>query len=132
MRYVLADSEIESSAIRAQGPGGQHVNKAATAVQLRFDVRASGLPEEVKSKLLATPDSRVSSDGVVVIKAQGSRSQEANKAEAVARLCELIESAEHVPRKRRPTKPTQASKRRRLEGKSKRAEVKSGRAKVGL
>ena len=132
MRYVLADSEVEFSAIRAQGPGGQHVNKAATAIQLRFDIQASGLPEEVKARLLRSSDGRISSDGLVVIKAQGSRSQEANKAEALARLSELIESAEHVPRKRRPTKPTLASKRRRLEGKSKRAEVKSGRAKVGL
>ena len=132
MRYVLADSEVEFSAIRAQGPGGQHVNKSATAVQLRFDIRASGLPAHVKAKLLATSDSRVSGEGIIVIKAQGSRSQEANKAEALARLSELIESAEHVPRKRRPTKPTFASKRRRLEGKSKRSEVKSGRAKVGL
>jgi ribosome-associated protein len=132
MRYVLADSEVEFSSIRAQGPGGQHVNKAATAVQLRFDIGASGLPEDVKARLLHASDSRISSDGVVVIKAQGSRSQEANKAEALARLSELIESAEHVPRKRRPTKPTLASKRRRLEGKSRRGEVKSGRAKVGL
>ncbi|WP_128003725.1 alternative ribosome rescue aminoacyl-tRNA hydrolase ArfB [Piscinibacter defluvii] len=132
MRYALADSEVEFSAIRAQGPGGQHVNKAATAVQLRFDIRASRLPEVVKARLLRISDSRISSDGVVVIKAQGSRSQEANKAEALARLNELIESAEHVPRKRRPTKPTLASKRRRLEGKSMRSEVKSGRAKVGL
>ena len=132
MRYVFADSEVEFNAIRAQGPGGQHVNKASTAVQLRFDIPASGLPEEVKARLLRSSDGRISSEGVVVIKAQGSRSQEANKAEALARLGELIESAEHVPRKRRPTKPTLGSKRRRLEGKSKRAEVKSGRAKVGL
>ena len=130
MRHFLADSEVEFSALRAQGPGGQHVNKAATAVQLRFDVRASSLPEAVKSRLLATPDSRVSSDGVVVIKAQGSRSQEANKAEALARLAELIAQAERVPRVRKPTQPTRASERRRLEGKARRSEVKSGRAKV--
>ncbi|WP_128003583.1 alternative ribosome rescue aminoacyl-tRNA hydrolase ArfB [Piscinibacter defluvii] len=132
MRHFLANSELEFSAIRAQGPGGQHVNKAATAVQLRFDIRASGRPEEVKARLLRSSDGRISIEGVVVIKAQGSRSQEANKAEALARLRDLIESAEHVPRKRRPTKPTLASNRRRLEGKSKRAEVKSGRAKVGV
>lgn len=132
MRYTLADSELEFSAIRAQGPGGQHVNKASTAVQLRFDVRASGLPPAVKARLLALPDSRVTGEGVVVIKAQGSRSQEANKAEALARLAELISQAEYVPRIRRPTKPTFGSQRRRLESKTKRAQVKSGRAKVGL
>ena len=132
MRYVIADSEVEFSAIRAQGPGGQHVNKASTAVQLRFNVLASGLPESVKARLLATPDGRISAEGIIVIKAQGSRSQEANKAEAVARLSELIAQAERVPRARRPTKPTLGSQRRRLEGKSKRSQVKSGRAKVGL
>lgn len=132
MRYTLADSELEFSAIRAQGPGGQHVNKASTAVQLRFDVRASGLPPAVKARLLALPDSRVTGEGVVVIKAQGSRSQEANKAEALARLAELISQAEYVPRIRKPTKPTFGSQRRRLESKTKRAQVKSGRAKVGL
>lgn len=131
MHYVFADSELEFSAIRAQGPGGQHVNKASTAVQLRFDVNASGLPEAVKARLLAIADSRVSTAGVVVIKAQGSRSREANKAEALARLSELITQAERVPRVRRPTKPTAGSQRRRLEGKAKRAEIKSGRAKVG-
>lgn len=131
MHYVFADSELEFSAIRAQGPGGQHVNKASTAVQLRFDVNASGLPEAVKARLLAIADSRVSTAGVVVIKAQGSRSREANKAEALARLSELITRAERVPRVRRPTKPTAGSQRRRLEGKAKRAEIKSGRAKVG-
>jgi ribosome-associated protein len=131
MRYVLPDSEIDFTAVRAQGPGGQHVNKASTAVQLRFNVRGSGLPEAVKARLLATSDTRLTADGVVVIKAQGSRSQEANKAEALNRLAEIIAKAEHVPTVRRPTKPTLGSKRRRLESKSKRSEVKSGRAKVG-
>lgn len=132
MPYTPTESKVEFSAIRAQGPGGQHVNKSSTAVQLRFDILASGLPEAVKVRLLCTPDSRISSAGVVLIKAQGSRSQEANKADALARLSELIAAAEHIPRKRRPTRPTLASKRRRLEGKSKRAEIKSGRAKVDL
>jgi ribosome-associated protein len=130
MPYVVAEDEVEFSAIRAQGPGGQHVNKASTAVQLRFDVAASRLPEDVKTRLLAQADSRISADGVVVIKAQGTRSQERNKAEALARLQELVALAEHVPRARRPTKPSYGSKQRRLAGKAQRAQVKSGRGKV--
>ena len=130
MAYTVTEHEVEFSAIRAQGPGGQHVNKASTAVQLRFNIAASGLPEAVKAKLLATADSRLTSEGVIVIKSQGSRSQEKNKAEALARLQEVIAQAEHVPRARRPTKPTFGSKQRRLAGKAQRAEVKSGRAKV--
>jgi ribosome-associated protein len=132
MPYIVADHEVEFSAIRAQGPGGQHVNKASTAVQLRFHVAASGLPEAVKARLLSLSDSRLSSDGIVVIKAQGTRSQEANKAEALARLQKLIVKAEHVPRPRKPTKPTHGSKQRRLAGKAQRAEVKSSRGKVVL
>lgn len=132
MPYSVPDHEIEFSAIRAQGPGGQHVNKASTAVQLRFNVTASGLPEAVKTKLLSLSDSRLSAGGVVVIKAQGTRSQEANKADALARLQELIAKAEYVPRTRKPTKPTHGSKQRRLAGKAQRAEVKSGRGKVVL
>ena len=130
MPYSVADNEVEFSAIRAQGPGGQHVNKASTAVQLRFNIPASRLPEAVKVRLLSAADSRISADGVIVIKAQGSRSQEKNKVEAMARLHDLIAQAEHVPRPRRPTKPTRGSKQRRLAGKAQRAEVKSGRAKV--
>ena len=130
MAYTVAEHEVEFSAIRAQGPGGQHVSKASTAVQLRFNVAASALPEAVKVKLLAVADRRLTSDGVIVIKSQGSRSQEKNKAEAMARLQELIGQAQYVPRTRRPTKPTFGSKQRRLAGKSQRAEVKSGRAKV--
>ena len=130
MPYTVSEHEVEFSAIRAQGPGGQHVNKASTAIQLRFDVAASGLPAAVKARLLARADSRRSADGVIVIKAQGSRSQEKNKAEALARLQELIAQAEYVPPVRRPTKPTFGSKQRRLAGKAQRAEVKSGRAKV--
>lgn len=128
--YTVPEHEVEFSAIRAQGPGGQHVNKASTAIQLRFDVAASGLPEAVKARLLARSDSRLSVDGVIVIKAQGTRSQEKNKAAALARLQELIAQAEYVPRVRKPTKPTFGSKQRRLAGKAQRAEVKSGRAKV--
>jgi ribosome-associated protein len=131
-RYVVAESEVELSAIRSQGPGGQHVNKTSTAVHLRFDISASGLPLEVKQRMLALADTRISSEGVLVIKAQGTRSLENNKAEAMGRLNELIEQAFHVPKRRRPTKPTFGSRQRRLEGKSQRSVVKSGRGKVDV
>ena len=130
MRYQLREDELEFSAIRAQGPGGQNVNKVSTAIQLRFNAAASGLPASVKARLLALPDSRITKDGEVVIKAQGARSQEVNKAEALARLAEIIEQAEHVPKVRRPTKPTFGSQQRRLAGKTKRSEVKAGRGRV--
>ncbi len=132
MPYTVADHELEFTAIRAQGPGGQHVNKAATAVQLRFDVAASGLSAAVKARLLALPDSRVTAGGVVLIKAQGTRSREQNKAEALARLQELIALAEHVPRRRVPTKPTFGARQRRLAGKAQRASVKQGRGKPAM
>lgn len=132
MPCTVAAHEVEFSAIRAQGPGGQHVNKASTAVQLRFDVAASNLPAAVKARLLALRDSRISAEGVVVIKAQGTRSLEQNKADALARLQDLIAAAEQVPRVRKPTKPTFGSKQRRLEGKAQRSEVKAGRGKVAL
>lgn len=130
MPYVPPDSELDFSAVRAQGPGGQHVNKASTAVQLRFDVGASALPEAVKARLLALQDSRITAGGVVVIKAQSTRSQDQNKAEALARLQELIVQAEQVPRPRKATKPTYGSRQRRLQGKAQRSEIKSGRGKV--
>lgn len=130
MPYTVAEHEVEFSAIRAQGPGGQHVNKTSTAVQLRFNVAASGLPEAVRARLLARSDNRLTTDGVIVIKAQGTRSQEKNKAEALRRLQDLIALAEHVPRVRRPTRPTLGSKQRRLAGKAKRGAIKAGRGKV--
>lgn len=128
-RVAVAETEVEFTAVRAQGPGGQHVNRAATAVQLRFDVAASSLPDPVKARLLALRDSRISADGVVVIKAQGSRSQESNRAEALARLQELVDQAARVPRVRRPTKPTFGSKQRRLADKARKSEVKAARSR---
>ena len=128
--YSVPETEVEFSAIRAQGPGGQHVNKASTAVHMRYDIHASGMPKAAKERLLTSGDSRISSDGVLVIKAQGSRSQEQNKLEAMARLQDLVTQACHTPRARKPTKPTFGSKVRRLEGKALRSGVKAGRGKV--
>ena len=130
MGYVVSESEVEFSAIRAQGPGGQNVNKVSNAVHMRFNIAVSALPAAVKQRLLASADSRITGDGVFVIKAQGSRSLETNKVEALARLHEAIEQASHVPKRRKPTKPTFGSKQRRLEDKAQRSSVKSGRGKV--
>lgn len=126
-RWQPQPGEIAFDAIRASGPGGQNVNKVSNAVHLRFDIRASSLPEAVKARLLSWPDQRISSDGVVVIKAQDSRSLERNRADALARLFELVQAAAHVPKTRRATKPTYGSKQRRLEGKARRSDVKARR-----
>jgi ribosome-associated protein len=121
------EREVEFSAIRAQGAGGQNVNKVSSAVHLRFDIPASSLPDGVKQRLLALRDTRITQEGVLVLKAQQHRSQEMNRADALARLQELVDSVAVAPRVRRATKPTYGSKQRRLEGKSQRSAIKQQR-----
>jgi len=130
VKFVVPEDEVEFSAIRAQGAGGQNVNKVSSAIHLRFDIPRSSLPDAVKERLLALRDSRITLEGVLVIKAQTSRSQEANRVEAMQRLQELVDSVATPPRKRRPTKPTAASRQRRLDSKSQRGQVKAARGKV--
>ena len=129
-QLVIPEYEVEISAVRAQGAGGQNVNKVSSAIHLRFDVRASSLPDAVKERLLALPDQRITRTGVVVIKAQQHRSQDMNRAEALARLHELVEAAAFVPKKRRPTKPSRSARRKRVEGKVLRGRIKVLRGKV--
>jgi len=124
------EAEVDFSAIRAQGAGGQNVNKVSNAVHLRFDIRASSLPDALKERLLAWPDARISADGVVVIKAQEHRSLPMNRADAMARLQDLVDAAAHVPKARRATKPTRGSQQRRLAGKAVRGAIKAGRGRV--
>jgi ribosome-associated protein len=129
-RFPVDEREVEFNAIRAQGAGGQNVNKVSSAIHLRFDVPASSLPDEIKERLLALSDSRITQEGVIVLKAQQHRTQEMNRADALARLQQIVDDVSTPPKPRRATKPTYGSRQRRLEGKSQRSEIKNLRGKV--
>lgn len=126
----LREEEIDFSAIRAQGAGGQNVNKVSSAIHLRFDIPQSSLPDVIKERLLALSDQRISTEGVVVIKAQTTRSQDQNRADAISRLQALVDSVAVLPKARKATKPTKSSQRKRLETKATRGDVKKSRGRV--
>ena len=128
--FPVDEREVEFSAIRAQGAGGQNVNKVSSAIHLRFDIRASSLPVEVKERLLSLSDSRITLEGVLVIKSQQHRTQEMNRSAALARLQEVVDGVATPPKPRRATKPSYGAKQRRLEGKSQRSDIKSSRGRV--
>ncbi|WP_047236600.1 alternative ribosome rescue aminoacyl-tRNA hydrolase ArfB [Chromobacterium subtsugae] len=129
-RYLVKEDEVTFTAMRAQGAGGQNVNKVSSAIHLRFDIAASSLPEWLRERLLGLNDTRISKEGVLVIKAQQYRTQEQNRADALLRLQALVDSASHTPKARRATKPTYGSQQRRLAGKSQRGAIKSLRGRV--
>ena len=129
-KFPVDEREVEFSAIRAQGAGGQNVNKVSSAIHLRFDIMASSLPEHIREQLLCLSDSRITQEGVFVLKAQQHRTQEMNRADALARLQEVVDAVSVPQKTRRATKPTYGSKQRRLAGKSQRSEIKSSRGKV--
>ena len=130
MKISIPENELEMTAVRSAGAGGQNVNKVSSAIHLRFDVAASSLPDWLKARLLQMKDQRLTRDGVVVIKAQQHRSQEMNRAEALERLQEIVQRAAMAPKTRRATKPTRSAKRKRLEGKIRRGRIKQLRGKV--
>ena len=129
-KFPVDEREVEFNAIRAQGAGGQNVNKVSSAIHLRFDINASSLPDEIKERLLALSDSRITQEGVIVLKAQQHRTQEMNRTDAMARLQQIVDDVSSPPKPRRATKPTYGSRQRRLEGKSQRSEIKNLRGKV--
>ena len=129
-KFTIDEREVEFNAIRAQGAGGQNVNKVSSAIHLRFDIHASSLPDEIKARLLGLSDSRLTLEGVIVLKAQQHRTQEINRADALARLQGIVDGVSNPPKPRRATKPTYGSRQRRLEGKSQRSDIKGLRGKV--